>query len=54
MGLLEELAPPDAVGGTATAVAVRPTGTTGGEYALGIGRVELICSGGGEVKLLFS
>jgi hypothetical protein len=56
-GLLEELAPLDGAGatvGAVVAVAAPPTGTTGGEYALDIGRVEFICSGGGEVRLLLS
>ncbi|KAH9046055.1 hypothetical protein EDB84DRAFT_1558606 [Lactarius hengduanensis] len=44
-GLLEELAPLDGAGattggGAVVAVAAPPTGTTGGEYALDIGRVE--------------
>jgi hypothetical protein len=59
-GLLEELAPLDGAGAIAVAgraavgVAAPPTGTTGGEYALDKGRVEFICSGGGEVRLLLS
>lgn len=58
-GLLEELAPLDGAGaiaviGRVVGVAAPPTGTTGGEYALDKGRVEFICSGGGEVRLLLS
>jgi hypothetical protein len=60
-GLLEELAPLDGAGATvvivvggAGAVVAPPTGTTGGEYALDIGRVEFICSGGGEVRFFLS
>ncbi|KAH9010605.1 hypothetical protein EDB83DRAFT_417283 [Lactarius deliciosus] len=52
-GLLEELAPLDGAGATAVvgavvAVAAPPTDTTGSEYALDIGRVEFVCSGGGR------
>ena len=59
-GLFEELAPLDGAGttvvvvGGAGAIVAPPTGTTGGEYALDIGRVEFICSGGGEVRFLLS
>lgn len=54
VGLLEELAPPDAAGGPGTAIGTTPTGTTGGEEAFDTIRVELIWTDGGEVRFLFS
>ena len=58
-GLLEELAPLDGAGaiaviGRVVGAAAPPTATTGGECALDKGRVEFICSGGGDVKFLLS
>jgi len=53
-GLLEGLARLDAAGGTVIVADATPTGTTGGEGAFEIGRVELICSGVCEVRLSFS
>ena len=58
-GLLEELAPLDGAGaiaviGRVVGAAALPTATTGGECALDKGRVEFICSGGGDVKFLLS